>query len=371
MRTRKYVLDKSTGQTLSYDYYYSGGQLMALEISDGTKMTFMYDENGTPVAMKNYTSGSSSTYSLYYYIVNAQGDVVGMATKSGSIVAKYKYDAWGKLLSATTGSGAALSKTSAFYLQPLRYRGYVYDNESGLYYLQSRYYDPVVGRFINADNIIMQNLQGTNLFAYWYNNPVNRTDPTGHYSVLDVSKSPIEKYHSAMDSLASTPNALKQHRDPGPIDYASRHPSTNYIDNYKNSDGSYSLYDNRRTQTATNYHEKIFSVSTNRLSYSPGKGLTGSVKVSVISAGWEFEKVNLALFDFGKVNDSCNLSKNEIKVGAMASIWSPSVNIKAFDQNITISAHLGAIGGNLKFGKEGFGIEGAAAIGIGFSISPD
>ena len=92
---------------------------------------------------------------------------------------EYTYDAWGKLLS-TTGSMAAMLGLH----NPLRYRAYVYDPETGLYYVSSRYYDPEIGRFINADVLVStgQGLLGNNMFAYCVNNPVNMADPTGHCS---------------------------------------------------------------------------------------------------------------------------------------------------------------------------------------------
>ena len=67
-------------------------------------------------------------------------------------------------------------------VNPLRYRGYYYDAETGFYYLQSRYYDPAIGRFINADTYATTDANGllsTNMFAYCENDPVNRADPSG------------------------------------------------------------------------------------------------------------------------------------------------------------------------------------------------
>lgn len=120
----------------------------------------------------------SFTYSgsTYYYVLNLQGDVVAILNSSGEQVVGYTYDAWGKLLT-TTGS---MASTLGLY-NPLRYRGYVYDRETGLYYLQSRYYNPTWGRFINADAYAStgQGILGYNMFAYCQNNPVNHSDPTG------------------------------------------------------------------------------------------------------------------------------------------------------------------------------------------------
>ncbi len=112
----------------------------------------------------------------YYYVTNIQGDVIKIVNASGTTVVDYTYDTWGAL-QATTGSMAStLGKTN-----PLRYRGYVYDQETDLYYLQSRYYDPTIGRFINADAFTStgQGIIGINMFAYCGNKPVDRVDACG------------------------------------------------------------------------------------------------------------------------------------------------------------------------------------------------
>ena len=103
---------------------------------------------------------------------------------SGNIVARYAYDAWGKVLSVTNASGTAIPATQLTNIANLntyRYRGYRYDIETGLYYLQSRYYDPMTGRFINADGYIdtNQGIGSINVFSYCGNNPVNRLDLSG------------------------------------------------------------------------------------------------------------------------------------------------------------------------------------------------
>ena len=113
----------------------------------------------------------------YYYATNIQGDVVAILNASGTAVVTYTYDAWGNILT-TTGT---LSSTLGTH-NPLRYRGYVYDQETGLYYLQSRYYNPEMGRFICADSLVStgQGILGNNMFAYCLNNPVNYSDPFGN-----------------------------------------------------------------------------------------------------------------------------------------------------------------------------------------------
>ena len=115
----------------------------------------------------------------YYYNKNAQGDVTGIVDSNLSTVVEYSYDAWGKLLTTTGSKADTIGK-----LNPFLYRGYYYDAETGLYYLNSRYYDVQTGRFLNADNtdILLEdqeNLTEHNLFTYCLNNPVNMADDDG------------------------------------------------------------------------------------------------------------------------------------------------------------------------------------------------
>ena len=119
----------------------------------------------------------------YYYIRNAQRDVIGLFDKTGTQVVSYTYDTWGKLIS-TTGSLASTVGVKNPYL----YRGYRYDTETGLYYLQSRYYSPDWGRFINADATggKVGDLLSSNVFSYCKNNPVNMSDPSGHWGFWSV-----------------------------------------------------------------------------------------------------------------------------------------------------------------------------------------
>ncbi len=121
----------------------------------------------------------------YFYVKNIQGDIIGILDTNGSRVVTYTYDTWGKVVS-TTGSLAS----TVGEINPYRYRGYRYDNETGLYYLQSRYYNPEWGRFISPDAVAILELSaltgnalGTNLFAYCENNPIMNIDPTGYWKI--------------------------------------------------------------------------------------------------------------------------------------------------------------------------------------------
>ena len=195
---------KTVGST-KYDFTTLSGLVTRLT-GGGKTIDFVYDENNQPLAMKYNNT-------LYYYVLNAQGDVVRIVNSSRSVVASYTYDPWGKIISS---SGTLAD------INPLRYRGYYYDSETGFYYLQSRYYDPEIGRFINADSYASTDATGllsTNMFAYCENNPAMRIDPTGElfWDILDVfmaalswddfleSPSLVNLGWAALDTLALLP----------------------------------------------------------------------------------------------------------------------------------------------------------------------
>ena len=126
------------------------------------------------------------TSTPYYYVKNLQGDIVAIARGGdGAILARYTYDAWGNILSITDNAGHDISNkpNEIANINPLRYRGYYYDSETGLYYLKSRFYDPATGRFVNADgcNSTGQGLLSSNMYIYCENNPINRVDSTGRF----------------------------------------------------------------------------------------------------------------------------------------------------------------------------------------------
>ena len=166
-------------QTVTHEYLTLNGKVARETIRTNNTLTavldFVYDESGKPFALKYSTNGTS--FQTYYYVLNLQGDVVklihyipGFEYES---VATYEYDAWGNIVS----SSGRLAE-----INPLRYRGYYYDNETGFYYLQSRYYDPANRRFISADVYAStgQGFLGTNMFAYCNNKPIINSDPSGH-----------------------------------------------------------------------------------------------------------------------------------------------------------------------------------------------
>ena len=165
---------KKTNGTDSYTYVYNGSQLVQMTKGTDT-LYFSYDANGTPMTV---------TYNgaVYYYVTNLQGDITRILDSSGNPVVAYTYDTtWGFPIALTGSMASTLGVHN-----PLRYRSYIYDAETGLYYVSSRYYDPEIGRFINADSQLNQKdgILGYNMFAYCHNNPIMYSDPTGHSITL-------------------------------------------------------------------------------------------------------------------------------------------------------------------------------------------
>lgn len=157
-------------------YYYDSNNNLIGMVKGTHTLLFYYDENSNPTA---FTDNGT----MYFYIKNLQGDIVKIVNRSGSVIVNYTYDALGKRLSVKDAADNEITDLNSFaLLNPLRYRGYVYDDETGLYYLQSRYYDPTVGRFLNADTLfdtVSGTPLSTNMFAYCENNPISKVDPDG------------------------------------------------------------------------------------------------------------------------------------------------------------------------------------------------
>ncbi|OZM58405.1 hypothetical protein CIB95_02210 [Lottiidibacillus patelloidae] len=199
------------GNPISYDgYTYSweaGDQLAGISSTEVTT-SYKYNDGGfrtektvNGVTTNYYLEGSHVTYETtgtdeiyytydsklismnlngeeYFYVYNLQGDVVGLLDSTGTEVVSYTYDTWGKVLSIT-----GTDKDTVGVKNPYRYRGYRYDSETGLYYLNARYYNPEWGRMLNADSFggFTGELLSHNVYAYVQNNPVMLYDPTGHF----------------------------------------------------------------------------------------------------------------------------------------------------------------------------------------------
>ena len=183
--TTRYVYDsdgrriQKTGKDGTTHYYLNGSAVIAQKTDAGERMDFLYDDKGNVFAV-DYKD------KLYFYQTNLQGDITGIVDSNGKQVVTYTYDSWGKLLVSTDNSGVDLAKKN-----PFRYRGYYYDVETGFYYLNDRYYDPKVRRFVNADSIdtlsVKKDFHDKNLYGYCDNNPVVRVDVEGEIWVAAIA----------------------------------------------------------------------------------------------------------------------------------------------------------------------------------------
>ncbi len=174
IRTQKRVFDSAVNAYVVHNYVLDSTRIVAETVTDeydnsSYSLYYLYDSNG-------YITGLHYNNAPYYFQKNIQGDIIRICNASGNIVVEYAYDAWGNILSVTGSMASTLGQYN-----PFRYRGYYYDSETGLYYLQSRYYDPEVGRFVNADKYVStgHGILKNNMFAYCLNNSVMGYDPTG------------------------------------------------------------------------------------------------------------------------------------------------------------------------------------------------
>ena len=213
----------ANGNLLSYNgvrYRWSRGKLLSSVTTQKNSCSYMYDNNGYRLSkdvsgdityfdvLNGKILAQHGTHNLYfqyndekpvgfildnnqyYYITNIKGDIVGITDENGDLIASYTYDEWGKLLDIETAQAENETQYEIALLNPFRYRGYYYDEETGMYYLQSRYYDPDLCRFISADSfdyIKADNPLTVNAYIYCINNPLNYEDPEGNKAVNNNS----------------------------------------------------------------------------------------------------------------------------------------------------------------------------------------
>ena len=168
------------------------------ETYENVLLLYLYDEMSMPVGVlyreSTYEEGE---FDEYYFTKNLQGDIIGIYDVTGTIVASYEYDAWGNhSVYDATGEIVEEKQTNFIgYINPFRYRGYYFDQETNLYYLNNRYYDSNVKRFINADSCsylgIGDELQSFNLYSYCGNNPVMGYDPMGTWNWKSILKASL------------------------------------------------------------------------------------------------------------------------------------------------------------------------------------
>ena len=153
------------------EYLTAGGSILA-EKKNGKWQQYLYDGSGQLMAIR-YKGAD------YYYIRDGLMCITGLVDANGGAVVNYRYDSWGKLISITGSMAGTLGKDN-----PYRFKGYYYDEETGMYYLKSRYYQPEICRFISADERISGIggiMRGYNMYSYCFNNPINMIDPSGNW----------------------------------------------------------------------------------------------------------------------------------------------------------------------------------------------
>ena len=359
-----------TGETVSFEYNEDGLRTKKTATSTGTteytlhgknivhlkngtdEMHFFYDAQGKPSVV---VYGGNK----YRYMYNLQGDVIGLVDENGSLVVQYKYDAWGE----PTGKAGILAGTLGT-VQPFRYRGYVFDEETGDYSLCYRYFNPYHGRFVSADY-----LEVWNQFCYCEDDPVSSVDP---YGLLSSTSAPQSTFYTIRglgekNTKLPTPTNLsvfperQQHiklpENIGPLSL--------------NEDNTYSLYDNKRNNQDAVFHEQLIVFTPVLETGLPSLINTGG-DVDFITGGWEIDankKVafDLSLLDLLHAEAKATLGISRIEASLLASIWSPSISLSIGNIEVQFGAEVGSIGLQAGIGNDR--VNFSIADGVGFSIS--
>ena len=161
---------------ITTEYLTAGGSVLS-EKKNGVWQHYLYDGSGQLMAIR-YKGAD------YYYVRNGLMTITGLVDANGASVVNYFYDSWGNMLNITGSLAASLGKDN-----PYRFKGYYYDEETGMYYLKSRYYQPEICRFISADVYIATelNTNGSNMYSYCKNNPVMLMDSDGSFAILAIA----------------------------------------------------------------------------------------------------------------------------------------------------------------------------------------
>ena len=331
-----------------HTYILEGSKIIS-ESYDNSFILYLYDESNAPIGLLyRENSYSEGAFDEYYFTKNLQGDIIGIYNEMGTMVANYIYDAWGNHL-VTDSTGTCVDKEATDFvgnINPFRYRGYYFDQETGFYYLNNRYYDPSIKRFINADTLSYLGSNGDfnayNLYSYCGNNPIMFVDYNGN------------SWNSFWNGVKNWWNETKE-----------------WCNKYLlNDDGSYSLHDSDRFEDKTSFHDQLLVVTPSgpSLDLEEGNLGLGSIEFDVMTAGWEWEHADLSLLDFGHAEAGLEIKDGELNAGAFASIWSPSFSFEIFGVSIEIGAEVGAVGGSVNLDSGGFSAKAAYGWGISLDI---
>ena len=290
---------------------------------------------------------AEDVFYTYYLEKNLQGDIIALYNSSGTQLVGYTYDAWGNCTTTYYNSGAS---TGAQY-NPFRYRGYYYDSDLGLYYLNSRYYDPNTGRFINADGYVStgQGLLSNNMYVYCNNNPIMYVDYSGELfgSILALS---------LLISLMAAPIVI-----------VVAEPVLELLSVVDDIDASDELYNsNRNKSNDTPFVEKgmwydVQGGSTENKSFG---FIDASVGLDKGVYSWQYFETEVG---FGKLSGSASTSFGDKGIGFSANAetvyGSAKFKIPIFNHKLSIgvSGNLGSVGASFVLGKD-------SEIGLAFGI---
>ena len=294
----------------------------------------------------------------YYYKHNHQGDIIGIINADGNTVVSYVYDSWGNQLSCSGSLANTLGSSN-----PLRYRSYIYDSETGLYYLQNRYYNPVWGRFLNSDTFYGEAgvLLTHNMFSYCYNNPVNTSDPSGNWPpdwLIDFLKNTL-----GIDLTGSTDNnSATTKLSSGILSYENR---VAVLDDDDKARGQYSS----ATDSLKGGNIGIGSYSNKQLA-----SIQHTVKIGSKDT-YFFQKQrgnigNISTFA-GLRTDGGDLRGGITgKMSALAARGTIGIHINGWSYEIGMNADAGALGVSIlgRAGSNGFVFDTSPAVGFGFGF---
>ena len=290
IRTSKTTVNASNPSDFVIETYVVDGSSIIREsiIKSGSMITlyYLYDANGDVIGF-NY--GNSSTY---FYGKNIQGDVVALFNSQNQLVARYYYDAWGNVISITDENGNEItSQTHIANVNPIRYRSYHFDSDTGFYYLNSRYYDSEVGRFINAD-VLLDNkfIVGYNLFAYCGNNFINCFDTDGRerafFLPVEPPQLPKNVSNNVQHSIIAPPSPLSVEK--------------NILEIIEDANDAYNLPSLSCTGKKTDGRYEVYCFSeVSNTRNSEGKYLTTLTTIDYYFAPNDKEKLNKKISFYG------------------------------------------------------------------------
>lgn len=299
------------------DYYYDGTRLIA-EKNPNETIIYIYDDYGSVIGMQyRLTTYAEDTWDVYWFEHNLQGDIVGVYDKSGTKLISYAYDAWGNFTTTYYNNGASTTAVK----NPFRYRGYYYDSDLQLYYLQTRYYDSVTGKFISADSYIStgQGVLGHNMFAYCNNNPVMYIDPSGESWISILVIGVIGVF-----LLTNLKSSEQQELTPEQVQSAVEAAERADIEEPEKIGDSYTVDINIDTQDMlssvdwaayTLYYQQLYQLSIEKLNNAGND--TGNL-MGVFHIRWEIE-IHVIGFCLGI--DSCKEANLDVEETPWSMFW--------------------------------------------------